>query len=93
MNLRDAWGFLSFGLVMGLLPVLVPSWFPPTTLDGSSGRAWWLEVMRVVQTGLGGERVRSSRIPVPAKSSVSLTFGCETAVFTLVHTLVAVRRR
>jgi len=57
MTIRDAWGFLSFGLVMGLLPVLAPSWFPPTTLDGGSGRALWLEVMGVVQTGLGGGRL------------------------------------
>lgn len=54
MNLRDAWVFLSFGLVMGLLPVIAPAWFPPTALDGSSGHALWLELMGLVQTGIGG---------------------------------------
>jgi hypothetical protein len=54
MNIRNAWGFLSFGLVMGLLPLLAPTWFPPTGIDGSSARAMWLQLMGVVQTALGG---------------------------------------
>jgi hypothetical protein len=53
MNMRNAVGFLSFGLVMGLLPVLAPAWFPPAGIDGSSARALWLEVMGAVQTALG----------------------------------------
>jgi hypothetical protein len=57
MNIRDAWGFLSFGLVMGLLPSFAPAWFPPTGIDGSSARAMWLELMGAVQTSLGGGRV------------------------------------
>ncbi len=54
MTLRNAGGFLSFGLVMGLLPLLAPSWFPRTGIDGTSTRALWLEVMGVMQTLLGG---------------------------------------
>lgn len=65
MNLRNAWGFLSFGLVMGLLPVLAPTWFPPTGTDGTSARALWLELMGVVQTLLGGVRVLW-QVAVPA---------------------------
>ena len=57
MNAHNAWGFFSFGLVMGLLPVLAPAWFPPIGIDGSSGRALWLELMGAVQVALGGLRV------------------------------------
>jgi len=38
---------------MGLLPILFPSWFPPTSADESSARAIWLELMATVQVGLG----------------------------------------
>jgi hypothetical protein len=51
MNTGNALGFLLFGTVMGALPALAPEWFPPTGLDGSSGRALWLEVMALVQAG------------------------------------------
>jgi hypothetical protein len=57
MNNRNAWGFVSFGFVMGLLPLLAPAWFPPTGIDGTSARAVWLEVMGGVQLVLGGLRV------------------------------------
>ncbi len=65
MNLRNAWGFLSFGLVMGLLPLLAPAWFPPTGMDGTSARALWLELMGAVQALLGGVRVLW-QVAVPA---------------------------
>jgi hypothetical protein len=57
MNTRHAWGFLSLGLVMGLVPMVAPAWFPPSGMDGSSTRALWLELMGLVQTVLGGGRV------------------------------------
>ena len=57
MNNRNAWGFVSFGTVMSLLPLLAPAWFPPTGIDGASTRAIWLEVMGVFQLLLGGVRV------------------------------------
>ena len=57
MNNRNAWGFVSFGTVMSVLPLLAPAWFPPTGIDGTSARAIWLEVMGVVQLLLGGLRV------------------------------------
>lgn len=65
MNIRNAWGFLSFGLVMSLLPLLRPAWFPSTGIDGTSARALWLQLMGAVQTLLGGAQVLW-RIALPA---------------------------
>ncbi len=56
MSNRNAWGFLSFGLVMTLLPMLQPGWFPPG-VNGTSTRAIWLELMGIVQLLLGGASV------------------------------------
>jgi len=53
MNTGNALGFLLFAAAMKLLPAVAPGWFPPTGLDGSSGRALWLEVMAFVQAGCG----------------------------------------
>jgi hypothetical protein len=57
MNIRNAFGFLSFGLVMGFLPTLAPAWFSPTGIDGANARALWLEVMGMVQTAIGAARI------------------------------------
>lgn len=57
MTIRDAWGFLLFGLMMGCLPMIAPAWFVPTGIDGASTRALWLEFMGLVQTAIGGGRV------------------------------------
>ncbi len=51
MNTGNALGFLFFAATMGFLPTVAPEWFPPTGLDGSSGRALWLEFMALVQAG------------------------------------------
>ena len=53
---------------MGLLPVLFPSWFPPTGADESSARALWLELMAAVQIGLGlAFLVRERVVPFAAR--------------------------
>ena len=57
MNNRNAWGFLSFGFIMGLLPLLKSEWFPPTGVDGTSTRVIWLELMGIIQLLLGGTGV------------------------------------
>jgi hypothetical protein len=49
----NAFLFVTMGSGMGLLPVLFPSWFPPTGGDEASARALWLELMATVQIGLG----------------------------------------
>jgi hypothetical protein len=49
----NAFLFIAMGSGMGVLPVLVPSWFPPTGADEASTRALWLELMAAVQIGLG----------------------------------------
>jgi hypothetical protein len=53
MNTGNASGFVLFGLAMWFLPTLAPDLFPPTALDGSSGRAMWIQVMSVVQLCIG----------------------------------------
>lgn len=41
------------GAVFALLPRLAPGWFPLTGIDGTSPRMMWLQVMSVLQLGLG----------------------------------------
>jgi hypothetical protein len=53
VNAINAFIFVSMGSGMGLLPVLFPSWFPPTGADESSARAIWLELMATVQISVG----------------------------------------
>jgi hypothetical protein len=67
MNTGNSLGFLLFAVAMGSLPAVAPGWFPPTGLDGSSGRALWLEVMALVQGGWGGFYL-FSRWVIPAAS-------------------------
>lgn len=53
MNFRHALGFFSVGAVFALLPWFAPGLFPATGMDGSSTRMIWLQIMSVVQLGLG----------------------------------------
>src|SRR5690606_38609756 len=53
MNSANAFVFVLFGIASWLLPMVAPTWFPATGLDGSSGRALWLQTMGVVQTVVG----------------------------------------
>lgn len=53
MNSANAVGFVALGLALWLLPSVAPAWFPHSAVDGSSTRALWLEVMGLVQLGLG----------------------------------------
>jgi hypothetical protein len=64
MNVANAFGFLTIGLTMWLLPLLAPGWFPHTAVDGSSTRALWTQIMGLVQFGLGaGFLARSLATP------------------------------
>jgi hypothetical protein len=53
MNVLNALIFAAFGAVMEVLPEVFPSWFVRTGADCSSARALWLDVMGVVQIGMG----------------------------------------
>jgi hypothetical protein len=53
MKAAEAFIFMTMGSAMGILPVLFPSWFPPTGGDESSARALWLEIMAATQVGIG----------------------------------------
>ncbi len=64
MNSLNSIIFALIGSVMGLLPAVFPSWFPPTGADQSSTRALWLDTMGVVQAGLGvGFLIRAHVVP------------------------------
>lgn len=63
MNSANALSFLTLGIAMWALPVVFPGWFPATALDGSSTRALWLEVMGLVQAGLGAWYLLSQYAP------------------------------
>ena len=49
---------------MLLIPTFAPGWFPPTGFDGTNGRALWLELMGLVQGGVGSTFL-VSRFGVP----------------------------
>jgi hypothetical protein len=53
MNRANALTFLVIGVSMWLLPVVSPDSFRHVAVDGSSTRALWLQVMGLVQLGLG----------------------------------------
>jgi hypothetical protein len=53
VNALNALIFTILGSVMGFLPMVFPSWFPPTGADQSSTHALWLDVMGLVQAGMG----------------------------------------
>lgn len=53
MNTANASGFFGLGLVMWLLPLLAPGWFPHVAVDGSSTRALWIQAMGMVQCCIG----------------------------------------
>jgi hypothetical protein len=68
VNAINALIFSAIGSAMGLLPVLFPSWFPPTGGDASSARALWLEFMSVTQVGFGlGFIVRAHLLPLAGR--------------------------
>lgn len=94
MNIRNAWGFLSFGFVMIALPRLMPDWFPPTGFDGTSARALWLEFMGGLQALLGAARMlwqifvpavvrRLSLVPPPKPLKPASLAAFETAAASL----------
>jgi hypothetical protein len=53
MKLSHALGFFAIGTVMLILPRFAPGLCPRNGFDGSSGRELWLQVMGMLQTGLG----------------------------------------
>jgi hypothetical protein len=53
MKLSEAAGFLFVGAVMLGLPRWAPGLCPRNGFDGTSGRELWLQVMGILQTGLG----------------------------------------
>src|SRR5476651_973737 len=54
MDPRHGFGFLVIGVLMWMLPALIPAWFPAPLFGGANGQAMWLEGMGVVQILLGG---------------------------------------
>jgi hypothetical protein len=73
MNTGNSLGFLLFAVAMGSLPAVAPGWFPPTGLDGSSGRAMWLELMAFVQAGWSTSYLFSRWVvPIAARAWVYL---------------------
>lgn len=53
MNGPNALVFALIGAAMEALPMAFPGWFLPTSADGTSARALWLDAMGTVQVGLG----------------------------------------
>lgn len=53
MNFANAIAFVGIGSAMWLLPLLAPSLFPHTAIDGSSTRALWTQFMGTLQCAIG----------------------------------------
>ncbi len=53
MNFRRALGFFAVGAVLALIPRFAPGLCSSTGADGSSSRMIWLQIMSLVQMGLG----------------------------------------
>jgi hypothetical protein len=68
MTTIHAYAFLVLGGLLNLLPLLVPAYFPPNSLDGSNTSALWLQLMGWVNGGLGaGYAARLQVLPVVAQ--------------------------
>jgi hypothetical protein len=53
MNLPNAIGLLTLGIVMHVLPVIAPSWVPVDPSIGTSARELWLILTGYVISGTG----------------------------------------
>ena len=69
MTPLHAYVFLALGGLLNLLPMLVPAFFPPSSLDGSNTSALWLQLMGWVNGGLGaGYVTRLQVLPAVAQA-------------------------
>lgn len=53
MTNLHAYGFLAFGGLLRLLPLVAPGLFPPNSIDGANTSALWLQVMGWVNSLIG----------------------------------------
>jgi hypothetical protein len=53
MTNLHAYGFLVFGGMLHLLPLMAPAHFPPNSIDGANTSALWLQVMGWVNGSIG----------------------------------------
>jgi hypothetical protein len=53
MTNLHAYGFLVFGGLLHLLPLVAPAQFPANSIDGANTSALWLQVMGWVNGGIG----------------------------------------
>ncbi len=68
MTTIHAYAFLALGGVLNLLPLLAPAHFPPSSLDGSSTSALWLQLMGWVNGAVGtGYVTRLEVLPAVAR--------------------------
>jgi hypothetical protein len=76
MNDLNAIMFALIGSVMELLPVIFPAWFPRDGGDLASTRGLWLDIMGVVQIGLGaGYIVRAHFVPATLRIFSAIPAG------------------
>jgi hypothetical protein len=81
MNTLNALTFGILGLVMEIVPLLFPSWFPRNSADQASARALWLGLMGAVQVALAaGFIVRSHVLPVFARLASSVPAGRQSSL-------------
>jgi hypothetical protein len=69
MTNLQAYGFLVFGGLMHLLPLVAPGLFPPDGIDGANTSALWLQVMGWVNGATGaGYLLRLEILPFIAEA-------------------------
>ena len=57
MNTQNAVAFFALGILLFSLPQLAPALCPVSTCDGSSARTLWLDLMGLVNSGIGAGRL------------------------------------
>jgi len=57
MNTQNAVAFFALGILLFSLPQLAPALCPVSTCDGSSARTLWLDLMGLVNGGIGVGRL------------------------------------
>ena len=76
MNTLNALTFGILGLLMEIVPVLFPSWFPRNSADQASARALWLGLMGAVQVAVAaGFLVRAYVFPMVARFAFLVPSG------------------
>jgi hypothetical protein len=71
MNTKNAFGLMAVGVLMRVVPMWIPTWFPSNGPDGSNASALWLMCMGTIMGAIGGWHVlRHNILPALMRMAV-----------------------